>query len=553
MKLSPDKAEKKAASEPLRSPETGTKEAAAKDDSKWSRVAETESPERPPQKDRHSPALETKGRESKKQVLTTEDARTDLPVPLFSKQDSPKSDRSPTLDDHGSTATEGGPCPKDSNSGVADKAKSPVSDTTFNKLKRRLAKSKSILAKKIKIKEINALASPEETNGASAREAADYVTQGKQPSEKKKAKEKTRVVTVVKDWNTIKKPVINFANIRHFRLAHGNKKSAHKEPVEDDRAAGQAPTKKPDSEPPAAVDSVPTTGRIEAPPENNTTDNSGPVQNEVTENGATDSQQPLNSTSDKEGCASELSEGEIRSESQTKEGDSANNSPRSNNVEEEPEVFSTKKRRKGAKIKKKRRSLQRESTQSEDSGDESPCSESSTYYQLVKKPKKKKKKPAKDRKKSLKKKTKADSARMSRKAAARKSRRRARTPSEEEDDDDSESSTSYDSPPAKRTKTKKSKKRTRRSPVAKRDGSRKSSTGSTKAKKSSKKKSTSTGKKGSKASFGAKAASSKTKSKRKLSSDSSSSSSSSESPERKTRRKAKTVKKSKKVKRKKCK
>lgn len=517
------------------SPEKETKECTTKDHSKRSRTEETESPERPTHKNRPS-HLETKGSESKKHTMKTNITnRTDISGPLFSKQDSRKDDRA-------SAATGGGPCPKDSNSDIAEEAENTISDTVFNKLKKRMVKSKYTHEEDIKAKEIRTTASSEE-NAAPATEASDHVTQSKVPSEKKKPKEKTKVVTAVKDWSTIKKPMINIANIRHFQLASGNKKNTQKQQIEDEVTAGQAPRKKPDIGLPADVDSASTKGQVEDP-ENDVKDKARPDQNDAhNENVGTDSQHPLRSASDKEDCVSELSEGEIRSESSKMQGDSDDNSPRSDNLEEELEVFSAKKRRKGGKTKKKRRAPVRESVQTEDSGDESGCSESSSYYQLVKKPKKK---SVKDRKKAVKKKTKAEASRMSRKAVIRKSRRHSRSSSEEEDDGDSESFTSYDSPPpAKHTKTKKSKKKSYRSPVAKRGGSKKSRTGSTKVRKSSKKNSTSAGKKRSKVSLGTKASSSKAKSKRKHWSDSSSSSSASDSPERRPKRKLKTVKKGK--------
>lgn len=540
-KQSPDKREGKAVSERSQVPDKEPKESSTKDDSKWSRKKEAESEEMKTQKDHCPPSQEANEREAKKHTLTEKDvSNADVSALLSSKNDSLKADCSSTVGARGRAAA-GGPTPKDGNSDVTDTPLSPHSDGELSKLKRRLAKSRCT-AKGEKTNKMEASLSPQTNHTIGKEETEDYVNEGNQPSEKKKAREKTGVVTAPQDWKTIKKPVINIANIRYFRMAHGNKKGPHKEEAEVKPAAGKKATKSPASNPPANVDSSSTKGQTETS-ENEATGSSAPV-HEVSESGTTDSQQPSKPTGDKEGCTRELSEGEISCETESEQANSAHESP-SKNLEE-PEVVTKKKRRKGMKAKKKHESPRGRYSQTEDSGDES-CSESSTYYQLVKRPKKK---AAKIRKHSLKK-TKVETARMSRKAHGRKSKRRHQTPSASEEDEDSESSTSYESPPAKRTKTKKSKRKTRRSPAAKRESSRKSSTASTKAKHASKKKSAAGGKKGSKTSRSARA-SVKTKSKRKLSSDSdSSSSSSSDYQERRSRRKAKLVKKSKKVKRKK--
>lgn len=508
-----------------------------KDDSKWSRLLEIEAEGTPTRKDSSTP--EMKERESTEHAFTaTDDSGTEVSKPLSSAQNSAKADCLSALEVYGRTFTKGRNA-IDANSEVLDEPQDPA----FENLNLRPVEAEYAPAGEIRAKENKFSSSPKAIHSPSTKETICGLTEDPQPLEHKAGKGKARVVAV-KDWKTIKKPVINFANLRFFRLSHGSKKAPHKEQVDENRTVGQAATQEPESKAPADAGSTLTIVETEAS-ENDTTGSSAPVRSEESRNMGTDAnQQPSRSTTDKESCTTESSDGEKSCEQCAEQEHPSSNSPCINH--EESEKFVTRKPRRGMQIRKKRESPQRESTQTEDSGEESCCTESSTYYEIVKKPKKK---LVKNRKRSLHKKTKLEDARMSRKTDARKSsRRRVESATEEED---SESSTSSDSPPAKRTRAKK-KKRTRQSTAAKRDRDSKRSAGSAASRKPSKKKRATDSKKGRKGSAGAKS-STKTRSKRKSPSDTSSSTSStSGSPERRTRRKVKPVKKTKKVKRKKC-
>ncbi|XP_070396928.1 dentin sialophosphoprotein-like isoform X1 [Dermacentor albipictus] len=546
-KQAPNDAEVKEELEPTQASEGEPEQPATKDDSKWSRLLEMEAEGTPTRKD-GSPTPGIKGIESTEHAFaTTDDSGTETSKPLSPAPNSSKADCLSALEVCGGTFKGGHNeiDAVDANSDVVDKPNSPAQDPAFENLNLRPGDAECAPEGEIRAKKNKSSSSPEGMHAPVIKETISGRTNDPQPSQHKARKGKARVVTAVKDWKTIKKPVINIASLRFFRLHQESKKTSQKEQVDKNLAAGRAATQVPDSKAPADADSTSKMVANEAS-ENDTTDSSVPVQTEESENVGTDAkQQPLGSTTDKEGCTTESSDYDKSCQQCAKQEHSGSNSPSINH--EESENFMTRKPHRGVPMRKKRASPQRESTQTEDSGDESCCTESSTYYQIVKKPKKK---PAKNRKRSLHKKMKLEAARMSRKADTRKSSRR-RVESTTEEEEDSESCTSSDSPPAKRTRTKK--KRTRQSPAAKRDGSSKRSARSATTRKPSKKKGTTASKKGRKGSAGARS-SARTRSKRKSPSDTSSSTSStSVSEERRTRRKVKPVKKTKKVKRKKCK